>query len=312
MSPDGETKRLVTTLPSDANVWAVGSGKLAAFYAKAIHVVDLRSGTSTSYPPGSGDSFFGGAFSPDGTHLAYVGGTTSSGALRSLDLATATAKTLRTFSSNSWDVPSLWASKEMAGNVVIAYSDAGPSGAFRLNASTGARVAFTNDGGGSGATFAADAQHAADSNHSSLGDEGDVTAGPGPARPFNTLRVFTVGSTPKTVLKKAHHEITVLALSPTGGTVYYYDDSSAGGFAGISQSPDFGLFSMTGTTRHQIAHYDGGTWQGGAFVSGSTLVAAEHAGSNERLMSVHGNSVTTIDTVAAARLSFLGVTTFVS
>ena len=305
----GGPVRVVLTIPGDASVWAVGSGKLAAFWSHAIHVVDLTRGRSVTYSPGSGDTFFGGAFSPDGTHLAYVSGTPSGGALRSLDLTAHTFRTLRTFPNNSWDVPNSWHGSVMAGNVIIGYSDAGSAGAFRLNASTGARLGFTNDSGSSGATFAADATHAADSVHASLGDDADAPPGPGPSRPFNTLRAFAVGGAPAVSRSEAHHDIFVPALSSEGSTIYYYDDSSAGGFAGISSSPDFGLFSITRGARHQIARYDGGRWDGGAYVSGSTFVASERVGTGERLVRVAGISVTTLATSPGTEFGFVGVTT---
>jgi hypothetical protein len=171
----------------------------------------------------------------------------------------------------------------MAGVIVIGFADAGPQGAVRLDPSTGARTATTSTTGSGSVRLSRDGRHAADVTHTAaLGDDGDVAAHPGPPGPFNTLRSFTVGGPPGNVRQAVHHNISVLALSDDGSTLAWFDDTSAGGFAGISMSPEFGLFVLSGTSRTQLQKY-GPRWDAAAFTPDLRLLAAKHEGSAETL-----------------------------
>ena len=275
-------------------VLAVAAGKLVYLTPSGLmtmHVVTLATGTDATYPTGassSSDTVFGAAVSPDGTRVAYVLSTMSgASSLRILTLATSSSSTIRTFSGGvPVDSPGLWTATRMVAIGVVPYSDAGPQWVSALNPTTGAQTASTMTAGSSGPVYSDDAMHAANSIHApTLGDDGDVASGPGPQQPFNTLRSFTVGGTPAVVYQKPHHNINVLAVSTAGGNVLYFNDSSAGGFAGITMSPEFGLFMYSGASAPgtQIEHLDGPRWDAAEFVDDSTAFAARHVGSAEEL-----------------------------
>jgi hypothetical protein len=188
---------------------------------------------------------------------------------------------------------------------VVGYSDAGIIGAARLDPATGLRTAHTDLGGHGAVVLSADGTHGAYAVHSSLGDEGDVPGSLYP-QPYNTLRIFTVGATPTNVVSAAHHAIVPLAASRDGSRVLFFDDSAAGGFAGISMSPDFGLLQWNGSTKSQIAPY-GTKWDAAAFVDATTFVAAKHdsvsGGAVATLMRWNGSALSAIDAVGSGALA---------
>jgi len=263
-----------------------------------LHGLDLLTGALTDYGGGAGYSFYGAAVAPDGQRVAYVRAVAASfsATLRVLDLTTGTATALHSFSSSTYDVPMVWNTSSIGAVQIVGFADAGPQGVSRLSPADGTRTAHT-DSPDARAQVAQDAIHAADSTHTALGDDADAPAGPGPQGPFNTLRSITIGSAPIALLAEAHHTITPLGVSAEGSTIAYFDDSAAGGFAGISQSPDFGLFTWSGGRRTQLDHY-GSRWDAAAFTDAGTLVAARHSGSSETLVRVTGTTLTEIDIVA--------------
>jgi hypothetical protein len=291
-------------LPSGAFVLGAGFGKLAAsFPDHTIHVVALASGAVDVYTPsGSPQMIFGGAFSPDGRRFAYVTAQSSPsrGSLQTVDLVTKATTTLRTFTSATLDVPTRWTADAMAGTAIVAFADAGPQALVRLDPSSGARIASSDISGSGGVAISPDAVHAAVSKHNALGDDADSPGGPGPQQPFNTLRTVSIGSAPADVESAAHHQIAPLAVSASGDTICYFDDSAAGGFAGITLSTQFGLFFRSGSTTTQLMHWDGSRWDAGVFV-GSAVAVANHTSSAEKLMLVSaGGAPSTLDTVSGA------------
>jgi hypothetical protein len=310
LSPSGGSPHTVASVPSDAQFVGFSTGvisahKIAALYSdKTFHTWDISTSATTSFPSGSApaDSVFGGAFSPDGARFAYATVTTSSGALHIATLATGTSTVIHTYSTNTVDAPIGWTASRITAVTVVGFSDAGPQANVALDPATGTETSSTSIAGSAGSAFSADGVHVADSTHSMLGDEGDSPGGPGPQQPFNTLRTFSVGATPTNAYPPvAHHSIGVFAVSPSGSSVVYYNDSSAGGFAGISLSPDFGLFFLNSGSTLQLTHYgEVGRWDSGAFTDASTAVMAVHTGSGEQLVLVGPahSPPTMIDSVA--------------
>jgi hypothetical protein len=302
----GGIAHVIASLPSDSFVLGAGSGKLAvAFNDRSIHVIDLSSGAVDTYPVGpasggQGPTFFGGAFSPDGKRFAFVvaASTPFSGSLQVVDLVTKAITTVRTFPTNTLDAPSLWNSDAMVGTAIVAFADAGPQALVRLDPSSGARIGSSDVTGSGGVAISPDGVHAAVSKHNHLGDDGDSPGGPGPAQPFNTLRTVSIGGPPADVFQEPHHQVVPLAVSASGGTICYSDDPAAGGFAGITLSPAFGLFLRNGSTSTQLAHWDGSRWDRGVFV-GSAVALANHTSSAEKLELVSaGGAASTLDTVS--------------
>jgi hypothetical protein len=297
LSPTGALAHTIATLPGDAVLLGQGSGKVAFLYTdKSIHVVVLGTGAVTSFPSGAAPAdcgVFGGAFSPDGMNFAYAISTPSSGSLRVLNLGSGTSTAIHTYSTNTVDAPLGWTSTRMYATSIPGCADAGAQADVALDPATGMETSSTSIAGADGTAFSPDGIHVADSIHTMLGDEGDSTVPIGPQQPFNTLRTFTLGATPSSAYSMAHHQISVFALSADGGTVVYYNDSSAGGFAGISISPDFGLFFRHGTSATQLTHYgEVGRWDAGAFIDSSDAVMAVHTATGEQLVIV-GPSHTT-------------------
>jgi hypothetical protein len=298
----GGAVKIVATLPSDTFPLASGMGKLAVAYADhSIHVIDLASSAVDVYPTSGGaQALFGGAFSPDGKRFAFVTAIASpfSGKLQVVDLVTKAVTTVRTFTTNMLDVPQRWLGDALVGTAIVAFADAGPQALVRLDPTSGARIGSTDITGHGGLAIAPDGIHAAVSKHNALGDDADSPGGPGPQRPFNTLRTVSIGSGPVDVFQEPHHDVVPLALSATGDTICFSDDPAAGGFAGATLSSSLGLFLRAGSTTTQLAHWDSSRWDAGVFV-GSAVALANHTSSAEKLMLVSaGGAPSTLDTVA--------------
>jgi len=311
----GGPAHVIASLPSGALVLGSGFGKLAVGGgAGSLQVIDLASGAIASYAigPSSGPAatLFGGAFSPDGRRFAFVSATSTpfSATLQVVDLVTKALTTVRSFSTNTLDVPQRWNPDAMVGTAIVGFADAGPQALVRLDPTSGARLVSTDVKGSGAVALSADGVHAAVSLHNHLGDDGDSVGGPGPPQPFNTLRTAAIGSPPADAIQEAHHQVVPLALSATGDTICYTDDPAAGAFAGISQSPSFGLFLRSGTTSTQLAHWDGSRWDRGVFV-GSAVVLANHTSAAEKLELVSaGGAPSTLDTVSGGdQPVFLGL-----
>jgi hypothetical protein len=244
---------------------------------------------------------YGGAFSPDGRRLAYVTATSPAGGkLEVVDLVTKATTTLRTFTTNTYDVPRVWTGDALVGTAIVGFADAGPQAVVRLDPATGAPIGSSDVKGGGSVALSADGVHAAVSKHNPLGDDGDSPGGPGPQQPFNTLRSITIGSPPVDVFQEPHHQVVPLALSASGDTICYADDPAAGGFAGATMSAALGLFLRGGSTSTQLAHWDGSRWDAAVFV-GSAVALANHNSAAEKLMLVSaGGAPSTLDTVSGA------------
>lgn len=286
----GGAAHTIATIPGSAQVVGAGGGKLVYIAnALSLHVVSLATGADTGFATGAvstSSAVFGGAVSPDGTRVAYVVAAPAGGAqLRVLALAAGTSMVLHAYTSGPVDAPVEWTATRIVATSIVPFSDAGPQAAVALDPSTGAETNSSSIAGSGGPTFSADGMTAANAVHTSgLGDDGDSPGGPGPAMPFNTLRVFSVGATPAIVYQKVHHNITVLAVSADGTHVLFFNDSSAGGFAGISMSPDFGLFAYAGgASPTQFEPLDGPRWDAAAYVDTSTAFVARHVGAAEQL-----------------------------
>jgi hypothetical protein len=244
----------------------------------------------------------GGAFSPDGGQFAYVVATASpaGGSLRVVTLASHAVTILRSFTTNQYDVPMVWASDAIAGPVIVGFADAGPQAAVRLDPHTGARSSSSTTAGSTGPQFSQDARHAGDAIHSALGDDADASGGPGPQGPFNTLRTFTVGSPPAVVLQEAHHNIGIIAISDDGTAIVWYDDSAPGGFAGISLNDNFGLLLLHNGVRSNLHHLDG-RFDAGVFTHDQSLIVAKHVGTTETLqLFANGHDGVTLDSATAS------------
>jgi len=310
LSAGGASPRTISTLPISANVLGAGSGKLGYEDSSdgSIHVLDLTRGSNARYDSGAGSvppdsiSVLGGAFSPDGSRFAFTLDMLSGGSLRVIDLAAGTSKVLRTWGASvPVDEPNAWTSSTILATTVVPFSDAGPQAAVALDPASGVDIRSSNVSDSTGPVYAADTASAATAFHTGgLGDEGDAAGAPGPPQPFNSVRVFTVGGSPSVIFSKAHHANTVLAVSRDGTATLFYADTAAGAFAGISLSPDFGLFAYrTGATK-QLAFYDGSRYDGGVFIDGGQAVIARHSGDDEQLVLAGGShaSPVVIDTVS--------------
>jgi hypothetical protein len=306
----GGPVRTIATLAPDDHVIAHGSGRIVvATTTHHFQVITVADGSSRLVGSFGGVFLDGAAMSPDGTRLAYVdsiGGL--SGALKMVDLATGSSAPLRTFPTNRLDVPATWSDTGIGATDIVGASDAPPQAALTLNPTTGVRVASTVIANLAAIVLTADATHAALILHSALGDEADFAGGPGPQGPFNTLELATIGGGVVTLLKEAHHDLTALASLPSGDRVLVHDGSAAGGFAGISLSPDFGLIGVGGGgAKTQYAKEDGTQYDSGAFYQdGTTVAVSSHSSSGERLVQyAHGAGPVTLDFVAGGQ--FAGV-----
>ena len=307
VTTDGGAVHTIVSIPAESQILDVAAGKLAYLSsALSLHVVALATGADASFSTGaspSSDTVFGAAISPDGTRVAYaVASPSTGGRLRILTLATGASATIRTYPAGPVDAPVEWTATRLVATTIVPFSDAGVQAAVGLDPATGVQTFSTSISGSSGPSYSADGTHVANSVHSTgLGDDGDATAPVGAPTPFNTLRTFSLGSSPTDVLQKAHHNIDVLAVSQAGTRVLYFSDTSAGGFAGISLSPDFGLFTYSAGTPTQLEKLDGPRWDAAAFIDDTNAFAARHMGSNEELTLVGGSHTTpsVVDTVAA-------------
>ena len=296
----GGATRTVASLPVDSTILAAGHGILVAHTGDGhIVTVDLDTGAQRSHASISGQ-VFGAAVDEAGQRVAFVEAASSTDEhLDVVDLGT-DHLTRVTAVSNTFTVPQRWQGTTIAGPVIVGFADAGQQGARTVNSDTGARIAQTQVANGVAYTVFNDAADGMATSHSNLGDEGDVPGGPGPQGPFNTLSSFTIGGAAHQLLAEAHHNLSVLGGTPDGGTALIDDSGAAGGFAGITMSPDFGLFLLRGSTKTQLAHVNGNDRQSGVLLQdGSTAVVAEKSGGSMTLVQYAASTApVTLDTVA--------------
>ena len=287
----------VATLPVGSDVVAASGNYAVLVDGNTGHLesLNLTSGHTTDYGGAAGTMYWGGAFNPDSSKFMYVRSASPTDAsLNILTLASGSISVLHTFTSNTYDAPMVWTASAVGTFDLVGFADAGLVGMGRLNPATGTRTAHSSISNGSGPVVAGDALHAAAAVHSELGDDADSPGGPGPGRPLNTLLTFTIGNTPNPVLQEPHHDITPLAANGNGSKLLFYDNSSAGGFAGISQSPDFGLILWNGVSKTQISPY-GETWDSAVFIDSTSFLAAKDDGTTTTLVRGNGTSLTTLD-----------------
>lgn len=300
VSLTGGAGSTVVLLPTDTFLLTMGFGHaIVARPSGVLQVLSLSTGAVTATGHYNGNQPLGAAMSPDGAKVAFLDGSPGAYRVGVMTVASGAVATLTTGGSGSAPSPSTWG--DAIGAVsIVPNSDAGPQGAMSLNPSTGAHTGTTNTTGAGGVLVSGDGRHGAAVVHTDLGDNGDAAPGPGPQGPFNTLQTFTIGSAPTTVLSEAHHNISVLATLPGGDKYLVWDNSAAGGFAGISMNGNFGILVQTGSTRKQYLHYDGTDYDGGVFLQdGSTVVVANHDSSGSHLRSVTpSGTVSDLDTVA--------------
>lgn len=284
-TPGGGRTRAVATLPAGAIVMAMGHGRVVA-QAADHHIisVDLATGRQTRHPGGAGP-LFGGAFDETGQRFAFVDAVSPTSIhLDVLDLATDRITTVSPLALQ-FVSPTVWVGSVLAGPVIAGFSDAPDIGARRVSATTGATLASATVPMAATYIVFDDGVHGAVTLHAALGDEGDVPSAPGPQGPFNTLRTFAIGRGGSTLSSSAaHHQLAVLDGTPDGGTLLVSDTSAAGGFAGISMSPDFGLFLVRGTRRTQLAHIGADRQAGVILQDGGSAVVAESSGSSMALV----------------------------
>ena len=307
----GGTPHVVTTTTANALVLAAGHGQVIWWGSGTLHVVAVGSSADTTIPFGSsGDTVLGGAISPDGGHFVAIDATDSThAALREVDLGTKAVTSVRTITDNNLDVPRVWSSGGLAAVTVAGFSDSGAIARRHLDGTTFARTGTTTlpNSNFCGNAFNPAADHVALASHANLGDDGDS---PGPAPNCNTLWYGALGSSPATALSEAHHSIAVLDVNDDG-TILIDDQSAAGGFAGISTSGDFGLFTVHGTTKAQIATLGSEGDPAGAgllLAPGAAVVASCPTSAGTcHLTAYHGSSPSPLDSVSGQGVVMVAV-----
>ncbi len=274
-----------------------------------LQLVTLSTGATTPQTSGipSDGVILGGAFSPDRRRFAYAGGTSAGGALHILDLTTGTQNAMGSFSGSMFQAPAVWTAQGITCLSEVPFSDAPPQGVVRLDAATGASLSSSAfSGGASQLVVAADGARVASSRHATgLGDE----TSSGPVANRNTVATLTVGAAPATIRQKASHDISAVAVD-AAGDVLINDGSAAGGSAGITMSPDFGVLLLhpDGSTT-QYAHFDGTTQlEGGAFTAQGKAVGGLFDGNAKVNLVLYGPSgATTLDSTAGTGVTFVAV-----
>ena len=290
----------VKLVPASAAPTALGAGghRLLFWEATTGHVYDLdiTTGTITDHGGAPGLMFWGAAFSPDGQRVEYLRQTAENQAgLRMLDFSTGAITPLRSFTANPFDVPVAWGSGGVAARRYAQSIGESPQPGFDiLDPSTGARIATTQSSVFS-AAIAADGKHAAQTEYISLSN----VAGPGSS---NTLCTVDIGSPVVPVLKEKDHQLQVQAVSPAGSTILYSDNPGATtNTAGISASPDYGLFTFANGKRTQVAHENGGSYSGGAFLNATDFVVIDVSGPGAKLLRGTGGSLMPLDSATGAQ-----------
>jgi hypothetical protein len=281
----------VATIPTTRNYAVLGSGGHRVLFSQEsnghLYDLDINSGTITDRGGASGDRFFGAAFSPDGTQVEYLRLTASgTGQVRLLDFGSGAITGLQSFSRDPMDVPEVWTAAGVAATGLNLPINEGIGAGFAmLDPSTGARIA-TTDAQVRTWSIAADGVHAAHSE----------AVPPGPPDP-GVLDTEVIGSAAQVAVREdTNHRIRVLAVSPDGSSVVFSDDPTMGGFAGISLSSDYGLFTVSGGHRTQVAHYGGapGDYLSGAYLKATDFVVV--TGEGALLRSTGGGPLAPLDT----------------
>jgi hypothetical protein len=288
----------VATIAASTQPTILGAGGHRVLFSRQsnghLYDLDINTGTVTDHGGSGGVRFFGAAFSPDGTEVEYLRLTPQgTGQILRLDFGNGAITSLRSFGQQPMDVPRVWTAHGVAASrQYLPVSDSPDAGFAILDPSTGAVIATTDAQMRPQAwAVAADGVHAAHA----------VGAPPG-STPQAVLDTEVIGSAPRVAVhENANHIITVLAASPDGSTVLYRDDPSMGGYAGISLSSDYGLFTIAAGHSSQVAHYGSpaGGSSAGAFLSGIDYVLVSTGGSEATLLhSAGGGSPAALDRAA--------------
>jgi hypothetical protein len=299
----------VGTIPTGPTPSILGAGGHRVLFWRQsnghVYDLDINTGTVTDRGGAGGDRFFGAAFSPDGTRVEYLRlSPQNMGQILLLDFVSGATTGLQSSAQQPMDVPRVWTADGIAASrQYLPYTDASDAGFALLDPATGARFKTTNAQMRPGAwAISPDGVHAAHA----------VGVPPGQPDP-GVLDTEVIGSAPQVALREdTNHVIDALAVSPDGSTVLFSDQPSMGGFAGISLSPSYGLFTISGGRRIQVAHYGqpGSGPETGAFVDATDFLVASTGGGQATLLhSAGGRSLTTLDTAAGTYVSFVGLVT---
>lgn len=130
------------------------------------------------------------------------------------------------------------------------------------------------------------------------------------------LLTAAIGSPPIVAIhENSNHFLQVHGISPDGSTVLFSDKPTMGGYAGITLSADYGLFTLSAGHRTQDAHFSGtdGGYVGAAYLNGTDFVViaeiASPGSSQATLMrSTGGGRLVPLDT-ATGGVAFVYVVT---
>ena len=290
--------RTVATIPAGTNPVILGAGGHRVLFWEVtdghLYDVDIDTGVITDHGGGSTYRFYGAAFSPDGAQVEYVRWTSAPDAqLRRLDFGSGVITPLQSYGSGVADVPEVWSAGGVAASRrFLPFADTPEPGFAVLDPSTGARIATTDSPMRSWAI-------AADGVHAALGVSSppDALVNPG------VLSTVVIGSPPqRAVNENSNHFIQVQGISPDGSTVLFSDEPTMGGYAGITLSPDYGLFTLSAGHRTQVAHFSGSNagYVAAAYLNGGDFVIVDEtaapAGTRATLLnSSAGGPLTALD-----------------
>ena len=311
-TPGGGPARIVTTLAAGDQLLTFSHG--SAFVQQgdgSLEIVNLRSSSAVIIPSvfPSSDYGGGGALDDSGQHMEYVVATDPTHvSLMEVDLSSHAVSTVASLNDH-FIAPEVWHGTTLSGPRIVGFSDAPENTLIQADLGTGATLASTTVPylGGYAVYVASDGTHGAAAIHSELGDDSDCPSGPyGPPGPKNTLQSFSIGGTRASLLAEGHHDISVLGGSPDFSTLLIADEPTAGGFAGITSSPDLGVFMVRRGTKIQLtplgsvpapcqSSYGGGT----LYQDGATAAVSLTTGSGAELIQVaSGSAPITLDTLA--------------
>ncbi len=301
----------VATIPASANAAVLGAGghRVLLWEVSNGHLydVDIDTGAVTDHGGASRQRFYGAAFSPDGSQVEYVRWTSASDAqLLRLDFTSGVITSLQRYGSGVADVPEVWSNGGVAASRrYLPNADSPEPGFAILDPSTGTTRATTDSPMRSWAI-------AADGVHAALGTSSppDTPVSPG------VLSTVVIGTAPRVAVQEnSNHFIQVQGINPDGSTALFSDEPTMGGYAGITLSPDYGVFTLTDGHRTQIAHFNGSVagYLGAAYLNTTDFVIVDEtaapAGTTATLLhSTAGGPLTSLDTAPGSTTAVYVVT----